>query len=153
MTEHRGVGTVMDYFQAGSLLTSRASTLLPVSSGIASSTPITLTNQSGTDSDSAHEQVRLGAKANLSLLLVVAFPVTNACGNQACRSSAIVITPALNGGVYSASTIESPYICERYRESQARIPRSSRWTVHPYRGSVSTRHGRGRDMHFVRYGP
>lgn len=28
MTEHRGVGTVMGYFQAGSLLTSRASTLL-----------------------------------------------------------------------------------------------------------------------------
>jgi integrase len=30
MTEHRGVGTVMGYFQAGSLLTSRASTLLAV---------------------------------------------------------------------------------------------------------------------------
>jgi len=29
MTEHRGVGTVMGYFQAGSLLTSRATTLLP----------------------------------------------------------------------------------------------------------------------------
>lgn len=29
MTEHRGVGTVMGYFQAGSLLTSRASRLLP----------------------------------------------------------------------------------------------------------------------------
>jgi len=29
MTEHRGVGTVMGYFQAGSLLASRASTLLP----------------------------------------------------------------------------------------------------------------------------
>lgn len=28
MTEHRGVGTVMEYFQAGSLLTSRAVTLL-----------------------------------------------------------------------------------------------------------------------------
>lgn len=30
MTEHRGVGTVMGYFQAGSLLASRASTLLQV---------------------------------------------------------------------------------------------------------------------------
>lgn len=29
MTEHRGVGTVMGYFQAGSLLTSRATDLLP----------------------------------------------------------------------------------------------------------------------------
>jgi len=30
MTEHRGIGTVMGYFQAGGLLTSRATTLLPV---------------------------------------------------------------------------------------------------------------------------
>ena len=28
MTEHRGIGTVMGYFQAGSLLTSRAAELL-----------------------------------------------------------------------------------------------------------------------------
>lgn len=33
MTEHRGVGTVMGYYQAGSLLTSRASTLLPSARG------------------------------------------------------------------------------------------------------------------------
>jgi len=31
MSEHRGVGTVMGYFQAGSLLTSRATALLSVS--------------------------------------------------------------------------------------------------------------------------
>jgi hypothetical protein len=39
MTEHRGVGKVMGYFQAGSLLTSQASTLLTSSRGATNSSP------------------------------------------------------------------------------------------------------------------
>lgn len=40
MTEHRGVGTVMGYFQAGSLLASRATTLLSASPVIVKSVPL-----------------------------------------------------------------------------------------------------------------
>jgi integrase len=40
MTEHRGVSTVMGYFQAGSLLTSRAATLLPVFPEDTDATPL-----------------------------------------------------------------------------------------------------------------
>jgi hypothetical protein len=39
MTEHRGVGTVMGYFQAGSLLSSQASTLLSSSRRTTNPTP------------------------------------------------------------------------------------------------------------------